>query len=197
MAMERRLTALVETIYLKKKKIIISNTGCWTYRTEKVFQKLKETTSDIYSIHKQTYDDEDVWNNATQEKIDIETEASTYKCDSNGFIKEPLELTTKPFISDEILQNENVIEASEWDKLPSRPTSATVTREDTGEVFDTEYYAENGEGYPNTNGDNEKGYFEDYHDNAMTIGEYDINEPEKGNEKEYANTFITDGEGYA
>ncbi len=219
MAMEKRLTALIETIYLQKKRKSIASTGNWTYRTEKVFQKLKETSSDIYSIHKQEYDKEEIWNNSVQEKIDAERQALNYKCDVNGFIKEPIELTMKPFISDEILQNENVIEESEWDQIPSRPTSAIVAKsnENNDAVVDTQYYNDNSNNNNNYDDDNqyyeendgtyytnnqedlnyEKGYYDNEeleygnYSTTNTGNAYDEDEPEKGNEKEYANTFVT------
>ena len=125
----------------------------------------------------------------------------------------------KPFISDEILQNENVIEESEWDQIPSRPTSAIVAKsnENNDAVVDTQYYNDNSNNNNNYDEDTqyyeendgtyytnnqedlnyEKGYYDieelEYgnYSTTNTGNAYDEDEPEKGNEKEYANTFVT------
>ena len=75
MAMQARLAALIESRFLEKKWNAMQTVGVWTLRTEKVFQKLKETASDIYSVHKQSYDEEEIWNNSANEKRDAETPA--------------------------------------------------------------------------------------------------------------------------
>lgn len=105
--------------------------------------------------------------------------ALVYKCDTHGFIKEPMELSLKMHIEDEILQNENVVEPSEWDRIPSRPSSAIVRHENVepGSLAESNV---NAEGAQETTVD----------DSTKFVKEY---QPEKGDETEYANTFVTQG----
>ena len=152
------------------------NANCWCGPADrKGISKVKGNCIDIYSVHKQSYDEEEIWNSAN-EKRDAETPALVYKRDSHGFIKEPIELSIKMHIEDEILQDENVVEPSEWDRIPSRPSSAVRQQNVLPSTL-----SESKTNAPKTQ-DTTAGDFTNFAKGYQ---------PEKGDETEYANTFVT------